>query len=171
MKNTIKLVAFLTCAFLSTSVSAQVKLGHIKTQELIEVMPEYTAAQAKMKTEQESVEKELANLGEQFQTKLADYQKNSTTYTEVIRATKEQELQDLQQRVQRFQQVATQNLEKTQQTLMAPIIKKATDAINAVGKENGFTYILDMTAGVVLYTGDNSQDILPLVKKKLGIAQ
>lgn len=172
MKNTIKLVvAFLAVAFLSSSVSAQVKIGHIETQKLIQAMPEYTAAQTKMKTEQDAVEKEMATLSEQFQAKFAEYNQNAATYTDVIRATKEQELQDLQQRIQRFQEVAGQNLEQTQKTLMEPIVAKATEAINAVGKENGFTYILDMTAGVVLYTGTSSQDILPLVKKKLGLAE
>ena len=171
MKKIIRLVAIITFAISSTSLMAQTKMGHIKTQELIQVMPEYVTAQTKMNTEQEAVEKELASLGEQFQAKFAEYNQNASTYTDVIRATKEQELQDLQQRVQRFQEVATQNLEKTRQTLMQPIIDKATDAINAVGKENGFTYIFDMSTGVVLYTGTGSIDIMPLVKKKLNITQ
>jgi outer membrane protein len=41
------------------------------------------------------------------------------------------------------------------------------EAIKTVGKENGFTYIHDQAA--LLYAADNSEDILPLVKKKLGI--
>ena len=50
---------------------------------------------------------------------------------------------------------------------MNPIVTKAMDAIKAVGKENGFTYIYDN--GALLYTAETAEDILPLVKKKLGL--
>ena len=169
MKNTIKLIAVIAFAFMTMSASAQVKLGHIETQKLIQAMPEWTAAQKQMENEQASVEKELTSLGEQFQAKMGEYTKNLSTYTDIIRAAKEQELQDLQKRIQSFQEIAQNNLEKKQQELMQPIVSKATEAIKAVGKENGFTYILDMSAGGILYASESSQDILPLVKKKLGM--
>jgi Skp family chaperone for outer membrane proteins len=37
-----------------------------------------------------------------------------------------------------------------------------------VAKEKGYDYILDTGLGMVLYASD-SEDILPLVKKKLGL--
>jgi outer membrane protein len=82
-------------------------------------------------------------------------------------ATKQQDLQEMQQRILRFQELASAELKKKQQELMTPIINKAMEAIKTVGKENGFTYIHDQAA--LLYAADNSEDILPLVKKKLGI--
>ncbi len=169
MKNTIKLIAVIAFAFMTMSAAAQVKLGHIETQKLIQSMPEFIASQKTMEAEQASVEKELTSLGEQFQLKMGEYTKNMKTYSDIVRASKEQELQDLQKRVQSFQEIAQNNLEKKNQELMQPIITKATEAIKAVGKENGFTYILDMSAGGILYAAEGSQDILPLVKKKLGM--
>ena len=90
------------------------------------------------------------------------------TYSEAMRATTEEELQGLQQRIKRFQETAMAQLEKTQNDLMQPVMEKALNAIKEVGKENGFTYIFDMNAGI-LYAAENSQDVLPLVKKKLGL--
>ena len=107
-------------------------------------------------------------LREQFQTKLAEYSEKMKTYSEAMRATTEEELQGLQQRIQRFQETAMAQLEKTQNDLMQPVMEKALNAIKEVGKENGFTYIFDMNAGI-LYAAENSQDVLPLVKKKLGL--
>ena len=46
---------------------------------------------------------------------------------------------------------------------------KAQNAIEAVAKANGFTYIFDISAGGIVYFSDNSIDVLPLVKKELGI--
>ena len=165
MKNTIKVFVLVALTLAAMSVSAQVKLGHIETQKLIQAMPEWTAAQ---KTFEEEVNTELNGLREQFQTKLAEYSEKMKTYSEAMRATTEEELQGLQQRIQRFQETAMAQLEKTQNDLMQPVMEKALNAIKEVGKENGFTYIFDMNAGI-LYAAENSQDVLPLVKKKLGL--
>ena len=156
MKNTIKVFVLVALTLAAMSVSAQVKLGHIETQKLIQAMPEWTAAQKTFEEEQKKVNTELNGLREQFQTKLAEYSEKMKTYSEAMRATTEEELQGLQQRIQRFQETAMAQLEKT------------LNAIKEVGKENGFTYIFDMNAGI-LYAAENSQDVLPLVKKKLGL--
>ena len=165
MKNTIKVFVLVALTLAAMSVSAQVKLGHIETQKLIQAMPEWTAAQKTFEEEQKKVNTELNGLREQFQTKLAEYSEKMKTYSE---ATTEEELQGLQQRIQRFQETAMAQLEKTQNDLMQPVMEKALNAIKEVGKENGFTYIFDMNAGI-LYAAENSQDVLPLVKKKLGL--
>ena len=168
MKNTIKVFVLVALTLAAMSVSAQVKLGHIETQKLIQAMPEWTAAQKTFEEEQKKVNTELNGLREQFQTKLAEYSEKMKTYSEAMRATTEEELQGLQQRIQRFQETAMAQLEKTQNDLMQPVMEKALNAIKEVGKENGFTYIFDMNA-VILYAAENSQDVLPLVKKKLGL--
>ena len=168
MKNTIKVFVLVALTLAAMSVSAQVKLGHIETQKLIQAMPEWTAAQKTFEEEQKKVNTELNGLREQFQTKLAEYSEKMKTYSEAMRATTEEELQGLQQRIQRFQETAMAQLEKTQNDLMQPVMEKALNAIKEVGKENGFTYIFDMNAGI-LYAAENSHDVLPLVKKKLGL--
>ena len=52
--------------------------------------------------------------------------------------------------------------------MLKPIVDRAKKAIEEVGKENGYTYIFDAGVGAVLYSQD-SDDIMPLVKKKLGL--
>lgn len=164
-----KLVAVVAFLLTAMGVSAQIKLGHIETQKLIQAMPEMAAARKTMETKQTEIEKELTNMQEQFKMKLDEYSKNGKAMSDVIRASKEQELQELQQRIQSFQQIAMDNLEKTQAELMQPIMDKALNAIKAVGKEHGFTYIFDLSQGGILYNADNTEDVLPLVKKKLGL--
>ena len=144
MKNTIKVFVLVALTLAAMSVSAQVKLGHIETQKLIQAMPEWTAAQKTFEEEQKKVNTELNGLREQFQTKLAEYSEKMKTYSEAMRATTEEELQGLQQRIQRFQETAMAQLEKTQNDLMQPVMEKALNAIKEVGKENGFTYILSL---------------------------
>jgi outer membrane protein len=80
-----------------------------------------------------------------------------------------QELQETYQKIQNFQQTAGQELQRTQESLLAPIMEKLQAAIKAVGAEGGYTFIYDMSMGVVLYTGVGAEDVTPLVKAKLGI--
>ena len=136
MKNTIKVFVLVALTLAAMSVSAQVKLGHIETQKLIQAMPEWTAAQKTFEEEQKKVNTELNGLREQFQTKLAEYSEKMKTYSEAMRATTEEELQGLQQRIQRFQETAMAQLEKTQNDLMQPVMEKALNAIKEVVKQN-----------------------------------
>lgn len=172
MKSTMKWFAVIAFMVVAMSVSAQqapVKLGHIQSDKLIAAMPEMIEARKKLEAKQEEVQKESQNLKEQYQTKAADYAKNVNTYSDIIRTSKEQELQELYQRIQRFEENAMNSLTQTRDELFQPIYEKATNAIKEVGKENGFTYIFDLNSGAVVYVSETSEDVLPLVKKKLGI--
>ena len=57
--------------------------------------------------------------------------------------------------------------QEREKALLTPIIDRAKEAIRDVAKENGYTYIFDSAVGVTLYEGGD--DVLPLVKKKLGL--
>ena len=59
------------------------------------------------------------------------------------------------------------DLAQMEQQLLAPMIERVRDAIEAVGKEQGFTYIFDTSTGVTLYNG--GVDVGELVKTKLGM--
>ena len=104
----------------------------------------------------------------EYQAKITDYQDNVATMSDLIRQTKEKEITDLQARIQAFQQSADQDLSTKQAELFNPLIEKVKNAINDVGRENGYTYIMDIGAGAVVYF-EGGDDVLPLVKKKLGI--
>lgn len=172
MKNTMKWLAVVVFVFAAMSMSAQqkpVKLGHIESDKLIAAMPEMAEARKKLETKQAEIEKESQSLREQYQNKAADYAKNVNTFSDVIRTSKEQELQELAQRIQRFEETASNDFRKTQEDLLRPIMDKATNAIKEVGKENGFTYIFDLNSNGIVYVSETAEDVLPLVKKKLGL--
>jgi outer membrane protein len=86
----------------------------------------------------------------------------------IIKQTKEREIADLETRITEFQASAEQDFARKQQELYDPLVNKAKDAINSVAKANGFTYILDISMGVVLFY-EGGEDILPLVRANLGL--
>jgi outer membrane protein len=144
------------------------KLGYIDSNELLEMMPGKDSIQTAIQNYGKSLESQLQTMYGEYQTKLQDYQANAGTMSDIIRQTKEKELVDLESRIQTFQQQADTDLQEKQIQLLQPLLDKAKNAINAVAKENGYTYIFDVGTGAFLYyeKGDN---ILPLVKAKLGL--
>ena len=145
------------------------KIGHINSQELLAAMPENDSAQAKFDKVLKEYQSTLETMQVELNNKMQDYKAKMKDYSDLIRQTKESELQDLDQRIQQFRQEANDNLPKQRDELYRPALDKAKKAITDVAKENNFTYILDLSLGAVIYTSDNSIDILPLVKQKLGI--
>ena len=144
------------------------KLGYIDSNELLEMMPGKDSIQTALQEYGRTLETQLQTMYGEYQTKVQDYQANSRTMSDIIRQTKEKELADLETRIQTFQQQADTDLQNKQVELLQPLLDKAKNAINAVAKENGYTYIFDVGTGAFLYfeKGDN---ILPLVKTKLGL--
>lgn len=169
MKKSLALLLVAMFAFGTTTFAQKsVKLGHINSADLMQIMPGKDSAQSAFEAEVKILEGELTAMQEELQKKYTDYQERKAQMTELIRTTKEQELNDLNQRIQNYQQSAQQKLQEKEKELLQPIIDRAKQAISDVAKENGYSYIFDTSAGTLLYQQD-SDDIFPLVKKKLGL--
>ncbi len=141
------------------------KLGHINSNELLMAMPERTKIQKDLEEYAKQLQSQLQTMEAEWQGKVQDFKAKEGQMTELIRNTKVKEITDLEQRIQDFQETAQKDLQNKEGELLQPLIDKAKKAIEDVAKENGFTYILDSSVGVLLYTA--GEDILPLVKKNL----
>ena len=62
---------------------------------------------------------------------------------------------------------AQSDLQKPQETLMAPIEQKLNNAIQSVGAKGGYTAIF--MEGALMYKGSNLEDVSAKVKAELGI--
>ena len=157
--------------FTGQDVLAQnLKFGHVNRTELIQSMPEFDSARVKL----EKLSTELTNTAELLQVELNNkyetYLKEGKNLTDLVRQTKEQELNDAQKRLTDFQTNAQNTLQEKQVELFTPITEKADKAIKDVGKENGFIYIFDLSGGQVIYFDEvKSTNVMPLAKAKLGL--
>jgi outer membrane protein len=173
MKKVFVVLLFTAFYLISGSIFAQgtVKLGHINSSAVFAAMPESDSAQKTIERERVAMRKTLEELQVELNKKYEDYLKltQDKTTSQLILSTKEEEMNTLQQRIQNFQQDAEQTLSTRGTELFKPIQEKAIKAVNDVAAENGYTYIFDTAGGAVVYTSPDSQDILPLVKAKLGL--
>lgn len=162
-------VAMLVFTFVNVSAQTKMKFGHIESNKLMMIMPEMKKAQADLQKDQKELEKQMVSMQKEYQKLIQAFQKSEKTMSDVIKQAKYKEIQEAQKRIQDFQQYAQKALTDKRNKLMQPILVKANEAIKTVGKENKFTYIFDFNAGNILYKSNQSIDVLPLVKKKLGI--
>ncbi|MCR5444947.1 MAG: OmpH family outer membrane protein [Bacteroidales bacterium] len=167
MKKTLIAIAICLIALGGNAMAQKnVKLGHINSQELMQIMPGRDSVQTVLQTEVAELEEQLKMMQAEAEKRYNDYVANQAGWTELIRQTKQREIQDMGTRIQEFQENAQKQLQEREAELTKPIIDRAKKAIEDVAREGNYTYIFD---GAALLYSQDSEDVMPLVKKKLGI--
>ncbi|MGL1885342.1 MAG: OmpH family outer membrane protein [Reichenbachiella sp.] len=166
------LIVVFVLAFTTISVNAQTfKFGYTNVEYILSQMPEAKQVDSEYKAYEAQLQNQLQAKGQEFQSKLQEYQQGAATMTDLMRADKEQELQSLQARLESFQKDAQTSLQQKQTELYAPLFEKIGVAIKAVRAENGYDAVFSTgVPGVdILLDADDKYDISNLIFKKLGI--
>ena len=155
---------------LPMSAAAQ-KFGTVDINSIIETMPEVADLQRQLTEATQKYEAEFQKLVEEVNKLYTEYQQiaEDPATPQTIKDRRIQEITDRQQKVEQFRTTATQDLQRQQEQLMAPIQARMNDAIKAVGQEGGFTFIFPNEPSLILYQGVDVVDVTPAVKTKLGI--
>lgn len=166
MKNLI-LIFLLLC---TASAQAQ-RFGHCNFGELLSIMPETTASDAELKKLNETLVAQGETKATELQTAYQAYLQAKQSGNESPRqlAEREQKLTAMQETLQKLEEEAQEKITRKRNELLAPIIAKASEAIEDVAKEKGFTMVFDSSIFSALMFAEDSTDLLPLVKQKLGI--
>ena len=146
---------------------AQGKTGCVSMSEVIDAMPETKKADS-------TLAQYKAELEQRFEAYKSEYSQQATLlsspdtakYTKPQLDLKRQSLAELLGKLQGYDQEAGALFNQKRSALLLPIQKKAEDAIQQVSKENGYAFIFEKEG---LHVYPPSADILPLVKKKLGL--
>ena len=107
-----KIIILLLIISVNLTLSAQIKLGYIDSQELLSSMPEAKKAETELVDFTKSLESQLEAMEAEAKTIQVEYQNNETSYTDLEKKDKEAEYMALMQRIQVFQQNAEQALQK-----------------------------------------------------------
>lgn len=165
----LKKIALILMLILPMSVFAQ-KFGHIRSQEVLTIMPEYTKAQADIQTMQKQYEDDMKRVEQEFQKKFTAFQEEQANLPKNILERRQKELQELSERGMQMQQDAQQELQQSWMEMLEPIAKKIDDAIKAVGQEGGYVFIFDLNATQIPFINETyATDVTSAVKAKLGI--
>lgn len=146
------------------------KFGHIDSGAIIQLMPEYTQAQTELQALEKQYQDELNYLRDELTKKNDDYKAQAETLPDNIRQRREQELQEIYDKMTQFYNDSQMNLQKMSDEKMASITDKVLNAIKAVGDEGSFVCIFDSANGIIPYISTTATtDVTEQVKAKLGI--
>ena len=167
--NRILLIAAM--AIVSVAATAQnLKFAYVDMNELIMLMPEMDEARKQMETAELEAQETYGAMVEEYQTKAQQYQQKAESWTPTIRESKAAELQQIEMRIQEFNQAISQELQQTQQMLQMPIVEKAQKVVNELAKAKGVAFVADKTNFLYI---DEAQavNLTPEARVKLNIPE
>ena len=153
---------------LTAAPSIAQKLGHVNRQELLIQLPERNTAEAKIQEFAKKLEGKLQAMQVEYQNEVARLQTTGDSLTTTEQQAAMRDLQELEQRIVDAQQKAQNDMASMEEELLAPMIERLDAAIATVAEANGYAYVFDTSAGLVVYTG-GGDDLQPLVKKELSL--
>ena len=167
MRKTIVLVIAL---FAVLDVLSAQKIGHMNLGNLLAEMPEAGRADSTLVLYQKQESMTGDSLAVIFENEYKVFEEayRAGTLSQQQSQKRQEELEKKRQQIVGYMQSVKDKVEILRQQLLQPILAKIEDAIKLVGKEEGFDAIFDMSTGQLLFAQE-SQDITPLVKKKLGM--
>jgi outer membrane protein len=150
-------------------VNAQ-KIGHLNSGNMLTLIPETAKADTGITLFRNDLLMQGDSIAKLFE---KDYKVFTEAYkagtlSQVQSQKRQAELQKQQQYLQSYAQEVDERVANLRQQLLQPILKKLDDAIRAVAKEHGYSFIFDTSTGATLYAAE-TDDISTLVKKKLGL--
>lgn len=169
MKNVLKIGALALAMFtFAFSAQAQQTFGYVDAQAILAELPAVKQAEANLEALQAQLQKKLQASITQFQTDVQAFQQK-VERGELSRIQQEEQQAALEKRQQELageEQGMVEQIQDKRTELLEPIYDSLNEAIAAVAKENGFTFIFDKQ--VLLYS-EESQDVSEAVKAKINI--
>jgi outer membrane protein len=158
-------------ALMPLMLMAQAKIGIVNSQQLFDLMPEKTAAEAQLKAISDRYHAEYELMQAEFDKKYADYQTVAAdaAMPATIKERRVQELQESDKKMREFERRAAEDIAAQREALTKPIADKVQAAIRMAGQQGGFDLVLDTAVTPVAYTGPNTIDLMPAVKAILGL--
>ena len=142
-----------TLAFL---LGADMKIGYIDSNRIMQELDEVREVRVQLEKEQRKMEVEMQNMIGRRDSLVQAYELQKILLVdENKRIEKEREIQMLEQNIERFQMEKFGpnggEIYQLQNQLLAPVLSKIDAAIQKIGKERGYNYIMDAVSGALVY--------------------
>lgn len=157
-------------ALCSTIGIAQMKIGHINSEAIMQNLPEAQDAQKSLDALVAQWENELKKMQDDWKKKYDDYDRRKLILTEQTRAETEKELRALDQSINDFRNKKFgQNGElfTKQNEVMKPIQNKIFKVLDEIAKEEGYDYVFDKSGDILLLYATEKHDLTERVLRRM----
>lgn len=169
----ITLLAFAVIVIMASSnpLAAQNKYGHMNYGNLLEQVPELKSGNTQLETYRNQLVKQGQERAAKWEKDVQAFQKKAQagemTGLQIKQA--EEKLGKEQKAIADLEQEVIAKVSKKRDDILKPILDKVDAAVKEVGKENGYSMIFDSSLYNFILAAEDSDDVAPLVKKKLGL--
>jgi len=167
MKNLVLLFCALMAGVLSNNANAQspAKFAFVSVEEVVQLLPEYKKAMLTLAQFDSALQINYAETVQELNKQDSIYKTDSSKWSVAIKTANRERMKKLFTELQGFEQGYQQQMQQKNEELLAPVAQKANGMVQEVAKASGYSYVFRKEALLVF---PDSDDLLPLIKKKIG---
>lgn len=158
--------------FVFSAVSyAQVKIGHMNSQQVLSEMPERPEVEQQLNSFIQEKQQEFQQRTTSFQESVADFQQNQDNMSESEVQQRQQELAETEASLQEYQQQIQQQIQQRRSSLLQPLYDKMDEGIAVVAEEMDLDFVLNEATNsgenVIYYSASEQMDITQQVLEQI----
>jgi outer membrane protein len=164
-------IFFSVVLFLVFGLSNAQKVGVVDTQYILEKMPQYKEAEARLNAQIDTWQSELQNLQSEYERKRSAFESEKVLLIGDQLKLREKEVMDLEKSIKTTTSLrfgATGEIKKLRTNLVQPFQDQIWGAIKTMAEKNGIGIVLDNTSNNVLFLQkrfDYSDKVLDILLK------
>jgi outer membrane protein len=150
--------------------AAQMKIGYLNSEAIMQQLPEAQDAQKQLDGITADWQTELTKMQTDLQHKFEEYDKKKLIMSDKRRSEVEKELQDMDRKMVDYRTAkfgTSGELFAKQNELMKPIQDKVFKAVKDVADEGGYDYVFDKSSTTLLMYSNEKNDLTAKVLAKL----
>jgi outer membrane protein len=168
MNKIISILFFI--GLLSSPLSAQLKIGYIDSDTIMDNLPDVQDARQKLDAMIRDWQTELRNLEAEHKKKKDDFDKRNLVMTDQTRNEAEKELADLERNISEFRDKKfgpKGELFQKQDELMKPLQNKIFNVIQEIAADEDFDYVFDRSGDIIFLYAKPEYDLTAKVLEQL----
>jgi len=164
-----KLILFLLLlATMPAMAQGELKFGFLSYNIVMQAMPEYAAMQNSMAELREKYEAEQKRVENDFNKKYEEFLDGQKSCPKTILQKRQSELQEMLDKNVAFKKESQRLLKQAEEDAMAPIQARLATALDTIGKERGFAFIVNTDEKATLWLNPSlGEDITATVIEQL----
>lgn len=152
----------------TTAAQPVLRFGYFSFEQVFHTMPGYAIAKHNMDELRGKYDEETKRVETEFNSKYEEFLDGQRSYAKSIFEKRQAELRELMEKNIAFKAEAARLLKKAEEEAYAPLKAKMNAALQQIGKENGFAFILNTDNNATPYlSAEMGVDITEALKEKI----
>ncbi len=165
MKKFIAIAILLMMAFSTHAIASNLKIGYANLQRALNESESGKRAKISLKAEAEKYQKEITAKEDKLKTLKAEIDKKISVWNKETKETKVRAFQAGLKGLQQVTQKYDTALKKSKAQSEATIINDLREIVKNIAKKKGYTFVLESSAGAILYAPENNNITDELIKQ------